>query len=435
MSIRQTNCSSIARRTGIRALDNAHQEQTAGIAALTSAWELFLDIRRLIELIYRQQQLAQRVIEQTDDKPQLAAQLIGPLDNTQQDGLTRCERLGKLLETEKDQLPEAESPDTVTPNSNNSTQNGPNPDDEGQQQQLAMRRQQLEVAEQLLEQVVADVKQVRELLRAAAAIHPPDKAVLEAEAEPAAKSETPPAGPALEKADPSAAQAELGTQAPPPTPQDDQQMPAGPLREVGVAVDRSIKTLEELRRLFFSLVEHLRDTAEQQANVNDATTQLAADPATAQQPEKSGPLAHRQQQLQSLAQQIAEALRAQGEQAAAAADQQAPATPAQGGNQQQNSAQTAEKLQQASQFVDTAQQAMQTAAEELQKLSQGQADQEKPLAAAQEQQATSLDNLLQALALLDENQPQNQQSQGQDQQQQQQHSRISRISSSSNNSK
>ncbi len=63
---------------------------------------------------------------------------------------------------------------------------------------------------------------------------------------------------------------------------------------------------------------------------------------------------------------------------------------------------------------------MQTAAEELQKLSQGQADQEKPLAAAQEQQATSLDNLLQALALLDENQPQNQQSQGQDQQQQQQ---------------
>ena len=113
-------------------------------------------------------------------------------------------------------------------------------------------------------------------------------------------------------------------------------------------IDRALKNLEELRRLFFSLVEHLRDTAQQQASLNDETTQLSGRPVDQITPAKIGPLVSRQDQIRSVTQQIADALKKQSEQAAnqpKPAAKQTPAAPSSGTGE-------AEKLKQAAQLVE-----------------------------------------------------------------------------------
>ena len=97
--------------------------------------------------------------------------------------------------------------------------------------------------------------------------------------------------------------------------------PAQPLAATRASVAAALTQLEELRRLFFSVLEHLRDTAYRQQILADETEALAAlaDPqnsaATATQ---AGPLEFRQQNLATLAGGIAEALRAQGDAQASA---------------------------------------------------------------------------------------------------------------------
>ena len=77
-------------------------------------------------------------------------------------------------------------------------------------------------------------------------------------------------------------------------------------------VDQSIEYLESLRRLFFTLAEHLRETAEQQANLNDKTETLAADATTSQQ-KQLGPISREQLNIQKRTFDVAEALQAQSE--------------------------------------------------------------------------------------------------------------------------
>ncbi len=410
------------------ALEAAHRRQMDGITSLSNAWELFFDLRRLIELVYHDQQVAQRVMRETDSKPEVARQMIAPLDEAQQKNLARCGRLSKLLQLEQAQLADSASAGAAEQPPGGAPLGPPAPDAQDQQQ-TAARRQQLELAAQLLGEVVAKLQQSREILKSvpptAAAAAPPETP---APAEPGVSE--PAAQPPAEPVEASTAPAGTTTPTPPPaeaTAAGDSVKLTGPLAEVALEVDQALKHLEELRRLFFSLVEHLRDTAQRQADLNDQTTKLSADPAAVSQPQRSGPLALRQQQLHDIAQQIAEALGQQSQQAAAAADQSSPDPDAQGQADPQQAAQAAEKLGKAAELVGAAQKSMQTAQQELSTIAEGQATaDEKPFAAAQEHQHDSLAKLLEALALLDENQPpppeqgQDQQQQPQDQQQDQQ---------------
>ena len=55
------------------AIDLAQQKQVDALSQLSSAWELFFDIRRLIELIYSHQQLARNLVDQSTNRPELLA--------------------------------------------------------------------------------------------------------------------------------------------------------------------------------------------------------------------------------------------------------------------------------------------------------------------------------------------------------------------------
>ena len=186
-------------------------------------------------------------------------------------------------------------------------------------------------------------------------------------------------------------------------------------------MDAALKSLEELRRLFFSLVEHLRDTAQRQADLNDQTAKQSTEPPAAQTPEKLGPLGNRQTQLQQIAQQIAAALKQQGEQAATAPPTQPTDTTAPSGADAAAAAETAKTLSQAAELVDAAQTSMSAAAQRLASQAEKFDAASKPFDDISGQQRQALEKLAEALALLDKSQqPQNQQGpQDQNQNQQQ----------------
>ena len=81
-------------------------------------------------------------------------------------------------------------------------------------------------------------------------------------------------------------------------------------------VGMAVKGLENLRRLFFSIIEHLRDTAERQIELGDGTESalaLAESDAEALAA-KVGPIAKRQGELANFTEQLAEALHEQSQQ-------------------------------------------------------------------------------------------------------------------------
>ena len=69
--------------------------------------------------------------------------------------------------------------------------------------------------------------------------------------------------------------------------------PRSPRTLTGPAqVAQTLEHLQNLRRLFFSIVEHLRETTERQAQLNDETEEAAALAKPDQKPLAAGPLAH-----------------------------------------------------------------------------------------------------------------------------------------------
>jgi hypothetical protein len=145
----------------------------------------------------------------------------------------------------------------------------------------------------------------------------------------------------------------------------------------------AVDHLEALRRLFFSIVEELRDVARQQLDLADATRDAAAlraagsDDADAQ----IGPLASRQEALASRAGDIADALAEQSNQTGGVVDEEA------------DSAETSRRLREAGEHVLLAQIEMEGATEKI-------AEDPPNLESTQERQAASIAELEQALALL-----------------------------------
>jgi len=141
--------------------------------------------------------------------------------------------------------------------------------------------------------------------------------------------------------------------------------------------------LEALRRLFFSIVEELRDAAQQQLDLADETRDAAAlsaagsDDAAA----RIGPLAPRQEALATRAGAIADALVEQSNQAGGVVDAEA------------DSAETNRRLRESGEHVLLAQIEMEGALEKL-------AEEPPNLESTQERQAAALEELARALALL-----------------------------------
>jgi hypothetical protein len=204
------------------------------------------------------------------------------------------------------------------------------------------------------------------------------------------------------------------SQAPGDPPPDEPASPAGPpadgagdgtrttpLDSAREHVAGAVENLQALRRLFFSIVEHLRETAQRQAQLNDETQQVATLQQDQELPTRVGPLALRQQQLQAITQEIARALQAQAQQTPDAAAPSG-ADPKQLEQQQQ----ITQQLQQAARLVADGGTAMQQAGQSL-------SPDKTDLPAARQSQDEALQKLVEALTLLQP--PQGDQQEQQDQ--------------------
>ncbi|MEM7164138.1 MAG: VWA domain-containing protein [Planctomycetota bacterium] len=173
-----------------------------------------------------------------------------------------------------------------------------------------------------------------------------------------------------------------------------------------VAVDAAVKEIEELRRLFFSIIEHLQETARRQMELNDSTEEAIHVGAVEERPARIGPLVPRQEEIGAFSEQIATALT---EQAAQGSQGAPPGTdPAQAQEQ-------AQRIARAAELVTAARQEMEQAGFAL-----GSSEDEDSLNDGRTHQDTALQQLAQALALLQPPQDQQQQQDQQEQQEQQQ---------------
>jgi Ca-activated chloride channel family protein len=337
-------------------LDMAYQKQLDGIVALHEALERFLDIRGLIERMYGDQsQLQQLLAAPAPVDPSIAAELPGAIKSVAEKNLERCERLAQLLDTE---LAAARLPATQPSASPAKSEPPADP-----------QRQRLLTAQQLLDKARAEI---RATLPAAPAEQPPA-------AQTAATPETAPKTAEDSKSPDAAAKA-----APSPV--------TTVTEETRRHVDLSVQYLSDLRRLFFSIVEHLRETAQRQSQLNDDTNKSAALTNPVEGKTSAGPLAARQQELQTLSTAIADGLRQQGDQPSPAGSNQVP-------SDQQESQKAGELLKQAAQLVSAGADEMKKAAESLTQTEV----QWKP---ARDGQAAAIAKLLEALALLEPPQPQ-----------------------------
>ena len=175
------------------------------------------------------------------------------------------------------------------------------------------------------------------------------------------------------------------------------------------AAEDGRKQLEELRRLFFTIVEHLKELLRNQTQTHDSTSSAQASRDEAEKQRKLGPLAAAQDGHASLAKALAEALAAQADQAQAAPE---------GGDPQAKQAQktlsdAAEEVRKAHGALAGAARILKDAEKQAQAMS---FDLEPPI----EQQKQGMGHLEAAIRILEPPQENQQQNQKQNQQNQDQ---------------
>ncbi|MFN2377126.1 MAG: hypothetical protein ABR538_11355, partial [Candidatus Binatia bacterium] len=178
------------------------------------------------------------------------------------------------------------------------------------------------------------------------------------------------------------------------------ELPAEAWQPSQAAVKEALTRIEDLRRLFFSVIDHLKELAQRQLELGDQTEETAAMASAAPDQDytdKAGPLGARQQTLSTTAAPIADALREQSQQ---------PLPPEAAG---QVPADMPERLAQAATHVDNARASMDGAVSSL-------AINPPAFADTRSAQNNALQELAAAIQLLT---PPEQQQQQQDQQEQQ----------------
>ncbi len=304
----------------------ARREQLSGIQKLQEAREWFLDVRGLIEQIYNDESSIQRALLSVDEETagRLPALAAFAVD-VQQKNLDRSKRLARMLTAEKRKLT------TDTP---------AGPPAPGQAAPSHEALQRVELAEQLLAQAYGSMDRAHEALER------------------------------LANPEPTADASGSGLQ---------------PAREeVGAAVE----ALQQLRRLYFTLIEHLRDTAQRQSQLNDITEELIGLTSPDNVAQELSPLATRQSALQANTSELAEAFEQQAQQPVDAAS-----GPTMTDEQQQQLEESRRQLAEAGVLVAAGSTLMKEAATQLQGpgLDPG---------SARESQDQALEKLLEALAKL-----------------------------------
>jgi hypothetical protein len=373
--------------------EQAAERQLEAIVALRNARERFLELRGLIELAYSREEQIQGLLPAPKPKDAKGASVnkekakpespeipqdesLRAAQQLQQENLDRSQRIAKLIDEGLAALPKPAA------GADNSTAKPPPADPAAQQ--AAAERQRLELAKPLLEQARQEMT---------AAVDSLAQAVAEdAAREPPAKSDT---------------KTPDTTDKPPDQPADKAAAKTGetPFDKSREHVSRALEHLQALRRLFFSIVEHLRETAQRQAQLNDETEQATALKKDEDIAKTVGPLSLRQQQLRAITQRIADALNDQAKQRPDQAAGQQGADP----KQLEQYQKTAQQLAEAAKLVADGGTEMQKAGDRL--------SAEKPdLGAARKSQDEALQKLVEALALLNPPQPEQQNQQDQDQQ-------------------
>lgn len=350
------------------------EQQVIAIESLQEAREQFADLRALIELAYAaEKQIAStlgQIHQDTDFDPQTATESILPLMTANQ------EKNRKRMERLKQEVVEELAAAQVTPPESDAEPDG----------KASATRQRYELAKTIVDETIESMDLVIGHLSADKSDQEPAKAANE----------------------------EVATES---TEGDEEQKLTPKSEKKGAATaeaEVAVKKLEDLRRLFFSIVEHLRETAQRQAGLNDDTEQLAGIESEQTENSKtptqsSAQLASQQDDLAQMADQIADALQKQSEQASTTTQSGGEIDP----DQQKINEQDAEKTQQAATLVQAATQQMNEALTTLQ-------DEDPDLAKAREPQDVALEKLIEALMILEPQQDNQQQQDQQEQQQQEQ---------------
>ncbi len=403
-------------------LDAVHSKQLEATVELTRAWELFLDVRRLIEVTYANTSMLRQVVASVEGTDDTLKQMAAALRDGNQANIQRAARLKEMVEFELSQpIEDASAPSAPTTPSTPTT---PGAGAAAQSPPENPERQRYELALKLLEPAAQNLANVdRELTTIVEAV-PVEKSAdpepRSGESTPSADSTPSPETSLPAETQPAATNAPTAETAPPADTAPSNSTRRDPRwKPVETELDAALMSLEELRRLFFSIVEHLRETAQRQADVNDDTRQQSPLPPESQTADKIGPLAARQSQLQQFTQTLVSALQEQARQAAQPTgdEQTGGASTAEG---QAAAAQEAgKKLAQAAELVDAAEKAMATAAGDLTAQAEKYDAANKPYEKVTAQQAIALQKLVEALAILDQSPPDQKQQDQQDQQNQQ----------------
>lgn len=349
---------------------SAFQEQAQGITALMNAAEFFYDLRRMIEAIYADEQVLQQIAQQVSSSSEFLEQAVSMGSELQNRNLGRAERLKLLLDQERQKV--ADSAQQSVPQGVAAAQG-----EEGQvDEQLQQQMQRFDIADEILKLATEEMHGIDELL---AEIN----RELESQVESGTTVED---GSAATAADEHVAAADTTVERPPsPSRRSDQKEKEAHTssNEVDFStlaskypqerIEKAVEHIEDLRRLFFSAIEHLRETARRQSDLNDEVAEEAGLNAEIA-PNKAGPFGSRQQSLEQIAQQLADVFREQAEQTQAAANpdpsgQAATAAPQQSSqvDPEQVAAQ-AEKLLEASKLIREGSESMVTAFESLNQL-------------------------------------------------------------------
>lgn len=333
-------------------LPQAARAQEAALQALVRALERFSGLRDLIELAYAEQVQLAALVSPNPPQAELAKLTAAERGTLLSGGVARnLDRLARLKGLFADELAALQQP---PPNPQNAP-NAPSPKDDAERR--AAEKQRYELAEQKRQLAESAVGRLHTLLGQMRGQK----------------------GGALQ-----------------PTAEDGR------------------KHLEELRRLFFSIVEHLKELLRDQTETHDQTSSAQAQKEEAERRRKAGPLATAEEKHAEKGKALAEALLTQAEQAGSAQGQ---------GRQDAQKAQEAQKaLAGAADEVKQAHGAM-TAATRRLRDDDPQKAQSAPLdlEPAIEQQKKAMAHLEAAIRLLEppqENQQQQQQDPPQNQEQQ-----------------
>ena len=371
--------------------DESFVLQNEGIKALVSAREIFLDLRQLVEVVYQDQLRIQHYLDSSSSQMLAPSSLTGvggkntsnnlptekaslavvseylPLiEEFQQKNLGRTKRLKKLIdlavneqEDIKQQLETQQNLQTSTPNQPQTSL----PQQNQLKEKLTAQSERLKEAEKLRKKAFTEFEYNQKILMGLIA---------------------------------KSGKSDLSNSI---------------LKPLRSSVKDSVKTVEQLRRLFFSLVEHLRETAQKQVELGDETQDTIALAKTETKDEtasRMNPLSSRQVNLSNISGTIAEALSKESQQIV---QQEAKQSGTNG-----SSSQMSEKYAQAGQLVGEATVKMYGAASMM-------TDEKISLEEIGPQQKSASEDLIRALNILqppqqDQQQDQQQGQQGQKDQQQ-----------------